>query len=135
MPYDVQWHDDEQTVIRVDMTGKVSWEEWHVVTNQLTDRLSHATGRVDVILNDTVGLPPGNPLPHFKTTMTKLGKFTNMGLMVTVSTVQISKVVKSMLAIAARAYGIPANQANEFTTSISEAEQLIARDRATKSVK
>jgi hypothetical protein len=129
MPFDLHWQDEAQTILRVDTHGEVTWGAWHALVDQLTAELAKAPHRIDLIFNDGSRMPPGNPMPHFKTTIQKFAQYLNLKLVVTVSNRSISNFVKALLNIVLRVSGIKWFATSEFVTTLDEALELIAQDR------
>lgn len=130
MPYDMNWHDDEKSIIRIDITGDVEWAGFHDVINQTADALKQAPRRVDIIFHDRVGMPPGNPLPHLKTSVSKLADNPKTGLIYVVSPDQISRPVQMLISIVMRVYGIDTSHVGGFVHTMEQAIDGIMRDRA-----
>jgi len=85
MPYDFYWHDDAHTLIRYEVHDKITWQEWYEAVNRIIAELAPLSHRVDVIFNNTAGLPSGNPIPPIKWAKAKLATCSNLGRVVTVS--------------------------------------------------
>ena len=130
MPYEFNWHNPEHSIIRVDMVGQVSWEAFNILTDRVVDELAVADHRVDLIYNDKVGMPKGNPLPHLKTSNARMTAQRNLGLIVTVSSRQISGFTKVMLDIMMKAYHVDNSHIGGFVTTLDDAIAMINRSRA-----
>jgi hypothetical protein len=130
MPYELNWQDEAHSIIRVDVQGKVTWDEFHDTGRQLADELAQASGRMDVIFNVLTGFPPGNPLPHLTSMMTKLSPHSNMGMVVNVSSRSRSELIKAFVDIVALSKRTKSTEFGTFATSIEEAIELIEKARA-----
>ena len=134
MPYDFHWQDDEHTIIRFDIHGDVSWPLWYAAVDQVAAALEQAPYRVDLIFNDSVGMPKGNALPHLKATSAKLISHPNMGIIVTVSPRPISAFTRMMINIMSRFYGVDMSHSGGFVETIAQALAFIAADRAKQTI-
>ena len=134
MPYDFNWQDDEHSIIRLDMHGDVTWALWYAAIDNVVEELGKSAHRIDLILNDTVGMPKGNALPHLKTTSAKLTSQPNMGLIVTVSAQNIGAFTKMMVGIMSRVYGIDNSHSGGFVDTVDKALAIIVADRAKSNV-
>ncbi len=132
MPYDFNWQDDAHTIIRMDIHGEVSWDAYYKAIDQVIAELEKSPQRIDLIFNDSVGMPKGNPMPHLKMTTAKLASYPNMGLVYTVSEGKTSSIVKMMLDIVMRAYRMDTSHYGGFVDSMDNALSAIAKDRATR---
>ena len=133
MPFDFHWHDNEHTIIRIDIHGDTTWAEYHQTMNQVIKEVESATHRIDLILNDPdAKMPPGSPMPHIKNTAQKLTTYPNMGVIVVVSSRSGSTLVKMFVSIVYRIYGIDTRIIGEFDSTLEEAEASIARERVKK---
>ena len=130
MPYDFNWHDDEKTIIRIDIHGEVSWPLWYAAVDKVAEELGKTTKRVDLIFNDSVGMPKGNALPHLKATNARLVEHPNMGLIVSVGEQNMTAFTKIMIGIMSRVYGIDNSHNGGFVVSMDKALAIIAADRA-----
>jgi hypothetical protein len=129
MPYDFHWYDDEQTIIRLEAYGKISWDAWHETTDKLAEALVKASHRLDFIFVDHVGMPPGNPLPHLRKTIHKFGLYPNLGLVVSVNKRPIS-IVNIFLDMVMPLTPESAHLLARFVPTLEEALEMIAEDRA-----
>ena len=134
MPYDFHWHDEEHTIIRFDIHGEVTWPLWYAAVDKVDEELEKVSHRVDLIFNDSVGLPKGNALPHLKATSAKLIEHANMGLIVSVSPRPISTFTKLMITIMSRVYGVDTSHSGGFVETMEQALALIAADRSNQDV-
>lgn len=71
MPYQIEWDNDEHTVIRTEMYGKWTWEEYHQLIDesvQLMKAVNHPVDLITLMRGDTVS-PGGNFIPHIQRAM------------------------------------------------------------------
>ncbi len=94
MPYEFNWYNSEHSIIRVDIVGEVSWEAFNILTDRVVDELAIANHRIDLIYNDSVGMPEGNPMPYLKASSTRMSAHKSLGLIITVSPRSISNFTK-----------------------------------------
>lgn len=134
MPYEFHWDNPEHSIIRVDMVGQVSWEEFNILTDRVCDELAKATQRIDLIYNDKVGMPKGNPMPHLKSSSSRMNAYKSLGLIVSVSTRSVSSFTKMMIDIMMRAYKVDNSHNGGFVTTMDEALAIINADRAKEKV-
>lgn len=132
MPYQPSWYDQDKSIIRVDIQGAVSWDEWYELTNQLVEMLSSVAHRVDIIYDDKVGMPAGNPIPHLKATNARLMAKGNLGTVVTVSSRRISGIVKAMVDVVMRAYRMDMRHYGGFVDTLDEALHMLESTRKLK---
>ena len=131
MPFDFNWHDSERTIVRVDIHGSNQWGDYHTLIDKVIEALKQTTQRIDVIFNDTsAGLPPGNPMPHIKATSEKLVAYPNMGMIVVANGRNTSRIVKLLVPMVYRAYGIDTRIIGDFVATLADAESAITRERA-----
>ena len=132
MPFIFNWHDQDQTIIRIDIVGQVSWDEYGIVTDRIVDELAKVNHRVDVIYNDKVGMPKGNPMPHLKANLARIATYKNLGVMCSVSSRSVSSFAKIMIEIMMRAYNIDNTHSGGFVTTMEEALAIIEKSRASE---
>lgn len=129
MPYEFHWQDSEQSIIRVDITAPVSWEEFHALTNRVVDELENTTHRIDLIYNDKVGMPKGNPTPHLKANMVRMNAQPNLGFIITVTTRGLSTFTKLIVDATKRGYDLDNTHNGGFVATLDEALHIIAESR------
>ena len=130
MPYDFHWQDEEKTIIRIDIHGEVTWLLWHEAIANVTEEIGKSGHRIDLIFNDSVGMPKGNALPHLKASNAKLTSHPNMGLIVSVGMQNMTAFTKIMIGIMSRVYGVDMTHNGGFVDSMDKALNIIAADRA-----
>ena len=130
MTFEFNWHDDAHTIIRVDIYGDTTWNEYHEVFKRIIEEVASASHRIDLILNDPNSrMPDGSPMPHIKMTSQKLATYPNMGVIVVVSNHSGSMLVSMMVSIVYRIYRIDTRLIGEFVDTLEKAEASIARER------
>jgi len=130
MPYEFNWYNSEHSIIRVDIVGEVSWEAFNILTDRVVDELAIANHRIDLIYNDSVGMPEGNPMPYLKASSTRMSAHKSLGLIITVSPRSISNFTKVMIDILMRAYQVDKSHNGGFVTTMDEALGIINKSRA-----
>ena len=130
MPYEFHWHNPEQNIIRVDVVGQISWGEFNSLTDRICEVLAKATERIDLVYNDKVGLPIGNPMPHLKSANAKLSAHKHLGLIITVASGAASSFSKVMIDIMARTSQLDMMHMGGFVASLDEAMVIIDKSRA-----
>jgi NAD(P)-dependent dehydrogenase (short-subunit alcohol dehydrogenase family) len=134
MSYRLSWHDEDHTILRADVFDTASWEENHTMINELVDRVAKAPNRVDVIINNSAGLPSGNPMPHLKTMGTKFRRLSNLGkVVIVVNNRSVLSFIQSFVGIVARSNFAERNS-NRFVKSMDEAVEVIMKARARQEV-
>lgn len=132
MPYDLNWQDEDRTIIRVDMFDKVTWEQFYEVMDQVAHELAHSSQRIDLILNDSVGMPKGNPIPHLKASSAKLMSYASLGLIITVTNHKMSPLTRTFIDILKRMQGFDMSREGGFCDSVEEAVARIDNHRASQ---
>ena len=132
MPYDISWLDDQESIMLISAEGRITWDEYHTVNDQAQALIKTLPYRVDTIFVSKVGVPPGNPLPHFREVFQSWGALPNLGLIMAVETDRTRSFIKAAVEIAGRlmGYTMPVNTA--FVSSIDEALGRIKADREQK---
>ena len=67
MPIKVAWYNPEKTILKGEISGAWTWEEFHLSideTHQLLKDVSHPVVIINVRMPDAKN-PKGNPLPHY----------------------------------------------------------------------
>jgi hypothetical protein len=130
MAYDVNWHDENHTIIRMDIYGEPSWDGFHAAVDNVNKEFSTVSHRVDLIFNASIPMPPGNPMPHLKTAISKINGNANLGLIFSVTPQQLFPIIKSLIEITMRIYQIDTKHSGGFVNSLEEAMTIIEQDRA-----
>jgi hypothetical protein len=133
MPYDVAWYDEQHTIIRTDIHGHVSWDEWHEAIDKIAEKLAQSPHRVDLIFVDSVGMPRGNPLPHLRASGVRLSRYPNFGKAVTVDTAHVTGFLQVVIT-ALLSMPVAKNFRDRFfmrgvVKTLDEALDLIEKDR------
>ncbi len=129
MPFDVTWFDEAHTIIRMIIHGRPTWEEYHEAIDKIVQELEITPHRIDLVLDDKVGMPPGNPMPHLKIAMDKATKYPNLGMSMTVSERSVALFPSLMMETAGRLYGVDLKRYGRFVKSMDEAVAVIQADR------
>lgn len=135
MPFHTTWHDETQSIIVVTTGGAVAWSELHAANDELVQMMNSVAHRVDIIFDSQGGMPPGNPLPHFKVTGTKLTSAGNLGVIVNVSASRVTAFIKPVVDIISRAYGMDMSHSGGYVGSIEDALTAIKMARAKTAAK
>ena len=130
MPFDVSWYDEAQTIIRILVHGRPTWEEYHEAIDKVIKELEASPKRIDMVLDDKVGMPPGNPMPHLKAALDKATKHPNLGMSMSVSERSVALFPSLMMETAGRLYGVDLKRYGRFVKSMDEAVNIIQADRA-----
>ncbi len=130
MPFDVTWYDEEHTIIRILIHGRPMWEEYHEAIDKVIKELDASPHRIDMVLDDKVGMPPGNPMPHLKAALDKATKYPNLGMSMAVSERSVALFPSLMMETAGRLYDIDLKRYGLFVKSMDEAVAVIQADRA-----
>lgn len=132
MPYTVSWIDSEQTILMISADGKITWDEYHAINEQALAQISALPHRVDIIFNSKVGLPPGNPLPHFREVFTKWKATSNLGMILAVESSRMRSFIRASADITGRLMGFSMPDNAAFAATLDEAIVIIEADRAKK---
>lgn len=133
MSLEVKWYDDAHTILVATLAKDTTWDEYHSAVDQIISEAKQANHRVDVIFHDEVGMPIGNPMPHLKQGIAKMGKEPNIGYYVIAGSRGSSGFVRAMIEIVLKVAmkSAPAGQGNgAFARTLNDAIALIERDRA-----
>lgn len=130
MPYIFNWQDPEHTIIRVDIEGQVTWEEYNILTDRIAEELKNSNHRIDLIYNDKVGMPKGNPLPHLKSSLAQMATHDTFGIIASVSSRSVSNFTKVMVDIMMRAYQIDRSHDGGWYSTVEQAIDAINRSRS-----
>lgn len=132
MPYSFYWQNKDHTIVRIDMHDEVTWREWHATLDQIAHLLQEAADRrIDIILNQSVDLPPGNPRRHIVKTAQKLQSYPNLGIIVTVNHGEVLGLTKAVVELTLRAQGMEMCHYGGFVRSLCAALDAIALSRVT----
>jgi hypothetical protein len=81
MPVQVVWDDAQQTIIRTEVKGIWTWEEYHEGTQQVFAMMAEVDHDVVGIINTRdpkSSLPKGNPIPHFNSTARRFADYPDL---------------------------------------------------------
>lgn len=132
MPYITSWIDNEQTILMISADGRITWEEYHAINDRALAQTSALPHRVDVIFNSKVGVPPGNPLPHFREVFKKWSETPNLGMIFAVEASRTREFIKATTDITGRLMGVSLPGNGKFVATVEEAVAQINADRAEK---
>ncbi len=130
MPFDVSWYDDAHSIVRIRVYGKPTWDEYHEAMDQVEAYIAASPHRVDMVMDDEVGMPRGNPMPHLKAALDKLIKHPNLGMSMAASARDIALFPSLMMETAGRLYGVDMKRYGRFVKSMDDAVTVIMADRA-----
>ncbi len=130
MPFDVSWYDDAHTILRVRVHGKPTWDEYDTAMDIVSQRIAAVPHRVDMVLDDEVGMPRGNPMPHLKAALDKVAAHPNLGMSMAASANNVALFPSLMMETAGRLYGVDMKRYGRFVKSMDEAVAIIMADRA-----
>lgn len=130
MPFDVKWYDEAHTILQVTVYGHHTWDEYHEAMDKVATELKASSRRIDLVLDDKVGMPPGNPMPHLKAAIDKLTAFPNFGMSMAVSTRNVALFPSLMMETASRLYRFDLKRYGRFLKTMEEALAVIEADRA-----
>jgi hypothetical protein len=133
MSLEVKWYDAAHTILIATIAKDTTWEEYHKSVDYIISEAHQANRRVDVIFHDEVGMPVGNPMPHLKQGISKMGKEPNIGYYVIAGSRGSSGFVRAMIEIVLKVAmkGAPAGQGNgAFARTLKDGIAIIERDRA-----
>lgn len=102
MAWDMKWFNDEHTIILFTINKGSTWEDFHLAMNNYSLELDATDKRIHAIIYDDYGLPPGNPMPHFRATMPKVQQHRNAGAIVTVSPNKSTGFLQSVIELTGR---------------------------------
>ena len=128
MPYDLSWYDQEHSIIRLHIHGDVTWDAWEQAVDTICEMLPTVTHRVDLLFDDHVGMPPGNPMPYLQSSMKRFNQYQNMGLVVTSSEKRMSTFTRIMVNLASR-FTQSGLDEGHFVSSLEEGLFLIQDHR------
>jgi hypothetical protein len=130
MPFDVDWYDKAKGIIKMTVYGHPTWDEYHEAVEKIATELKATSRRIDMIMDDKVGMPSGNPMPHLKEAVDKLTAFPNFGMSMVVSTRNVALFPQLMMETASRLYHFDLKRYGRFLKTMDEAVASIEADRA-----
>lgn len=133
MPFDVQWHDSEHTMMLISAYDEVTWDLWYDLLDRFCKELEKTPHRVDFIFYDTSGFPKGNPIPHIRHTIMTMKAYSNFGLFVQVSNRNLFFLMKTMAELVMSISNITNKRVAYFAETIEKAVEIIQKDRASNS--
>ena len=133
MPFDVAWIDEAKGILKMTVYGHPTWDEYHEAVDKIATELKATSDRIDLIMDDKVGMPSGNPMPHLKVAVDKLTAFPNFGMSMVVSTRNVALFPQLMMETASRLYNFDLKRYGCFLKTMNEALAIIEIDRAAQS--
>ena len=130
MPFDVDWYDEAKSILKISVYGHPTWDEYHDAIDHVAKLVEAAPHRIDMILDDRVGMPPGNPMPHLKAAVDKLTAFPNFGMSMAVSTRNVALFPQLMMETASVLYHFDLKRYGRFFKTMEAALAVIQADRA-----
>lgn len=130
MPYDFNWHDEAETIVRLDVRGEVTWDEWHRAIDIICNHSATKSHRIDIIIHDRVGMPQGNPIAHLKASTLQLREHKNIALILTVTSPSQSFLIHNILNTVMRIMRISGSSEEHFFDKLEDALRFIEKDRA-----
>lgn len=135
MPYTVEWYDEARTILLVSAIAPITWEEFHAVNDRTLEETKHCAGRVDVIIESRVGVPPGNPLPHFRIGLAKWKEAENIKMIAAVSASRMRGFIQASADIAGKLMGVAIAERVKTVETVEQAAAVIMKDRAKSAAK
>lgn len=132
MPYEVSWLNEEKDMLMISADGRITWDEYHATNDHALALISEQPHRVDLIFNSKVGLPPGNPLPHFRQAFDKWKAIPNLVMILAVESSRTRSFIKASAEIAGRLLGVTMPENAAFAATLDEAVAIIRKNREQK---
>lgn len=129
MTWDMKWYDADHTILLFTIQKNSTWEDFHLAMNNYVSELAATSKTIHAIIYDEFGLPPGNPMPHFRTQMQRTEQYRNTGLIVTVSPHSSTGFLQSVVDLTSRFMRIGPKK-GVFVKSIDEAVERIHKEQA-----
>lgn len=129
MPYAVSWLNDQQDIMIISADGRITWDEYHAINDDALKQIAAMPHRVDLIFNSKVGLPPGNPLPHFRQVFVKWKGVPNLAMILAVEASRTSSFIRASADIAGRLMGFSMPENAAFAPTLNEAIDIINANR------
>lgn len=126
MPITVHWDDSAQTVVRWDLTGRWTWQEFAAAQEESDAMVISVAHLVDVIANlEQSPTLPENPLSHYRQAVAR--KPENRGLVVFAGA---GTFVQAMGQIFNRVFGERIQDEIVFVATVEEARRFLDERRA-----
>jgi hypothetical protein len=131
MPFKVVWDDKDPTIVRFDITGQSTWVEAYKAFDTAVEFIRSKPQRVDIIFHEMTAkaIPPGNPIPHFKTGFSKLTALPNSGIICIVTQQGLPKMAQTFVNLMMRIYHFDQSRIGGNFRTLEEARACIAQDR------
>jgi hypothetical protein len=97
MPISAVWDDEAHTIIRLDVRGAWTWEEYYDTLQQVEQMMQGVTHRVDMInvRHADAQMPAGTILPHIERAMRSMME--QLGIRVSVGSNVYSRTIRRVL--------------------------------------
>jgi len=128
MPIDMQWDDDAQTVIRVDIHPSATWDEFHEMVDRVIWAMRTVTHRVDILFNVEDKLS-GNPIPHLLPDAATFAENENVGVVVTASGIHALPALHSVIMRILGVYKLDAQHSAGYFATLEDARRILYRQR------
>jgi hypothetical protein len=123
------WDDEAHSVIRLDFCDPYTWSDFHESIHNVIEEVRKQPNRVDLIITNSIGLPPGNALPHFRQAEAVFQGVPNLGSIMAVNPRKMPGFIKAMIEVVMRTYGSKGRIKPTFVNTLEEGRQRIAEDR------
>jgi hypothetical protein len=124
MAYEVNWHTDDQTVIRIAYYDEMEWETLYASLDEAYEMIRSVDHMVDMIIHDQIGLPRGNPMVHFQNAVKNQPPNAGDLYVIPGGSRAMLPFIKQIANIVVK--GMPGKVAPIFVSSLEEAESRIA---------
>jgi len=128
MTWDMQWHDEDKTIIVFTVKEGSTWYEFDLAMAKYCDELESSSKTIHAIIVNDYGFPKSNPLHHIKSQIQRLAKYKNRGVLITVSPHVYVNFVQSIAELVFKLLGLPMNK-GAFVKTMSEALRRIELSR------
>ena len=129
MPYQIDWYDDEKTILTLSAHGVVTWDQFHGVYDDILSTIRSTPYRLDVIVNSDKRMPAGNPLPHYGQIMANWTGVEHPGLFVVVRNDQMNSFIQGVVSIASKITRVEIGARVRFVASVEDGLAKIYADR------
>ncbi len=127
MPIRFEWNEANPNILVTKSEGKISWDDYHQMIDELHKIAETTTERFDVVNFPEGPMPSGNPMTHFSRLKRLVDSTPQLGLYVTVNPQQTGALVKAVTTVM-RATGFQMTKSS-FASSMEAAIALILADR------
>ena len=130
MPVEIQWDDDSHTILRLDIHGQASWDEYHQKIDEIVEQLADSPHRVDLIMNIMSNMPPGQPISHLERAVRRFN--TSPALRYTATVLnghRVSSFTEIIVYAVLRLNRVDMSRNAGFYSTLDEARAALARKR------